>query len=73
MEMKRLSKKPVVQRHHIIYESKEHKQIEETVNIYKGEHWIISQLQRRRNISKGFVKHMKVWIALNEDKAKELD
>ena len=73
MEMINLSKKPVIQTHHIIYENEKHKQKEETVRVFKGEHFIITQLQRRKNISKGFIKHMKVWLALNEDKAKELE
>lgn len=72
MEMKILSK-PVIQKHHIIYENEKHKQKEEIVRIYKGEHFILTQLQRRKNISKGFVKHMKVWLALNEDRTKDLD
>lgn len=64
--MKR-SKKSVVQRHHISYDP------EVTVRIYKGEHWLLTQLQRRtRHISKGLIKSLKVWIALNEDKAVEL-
>lgn len=67
------SKKLIIQRHHIIYGNEEHKQKEEIVKIYKGEHWIITQLHRRKNISKGLIKDLKVWIALNEDKAKELE
>lgn len=64
--------KSVIQKHHLIYPSEEHKQAEETVKLYKGEHWVITQLQRRKNISKGFIKSLKFWILLNEDKAKEL-
>ena len=59
----------IVNRHHIVYENKDHKQLDEIVPIYKGEHYIITQLQRRtRNISNGFIKALKCWIALNEDK-----
>jgi len=65
--------KPIVQKHHIIYENKEHKQKEEVVRIYKGEHWAITQLQRRVKISKGFIKSLKYWILMNEDKAVELN
>ncbi len=66
-------KKLIVQKHHIIYESEKHKQKEEVVKIYKGEHWLVTQMNRRKNISKGFIKHIKVWLALNEEKAKELE
>ena len=66
-------KKLITQKHHIIYESEAHKQKEEVVKIYKGEHWLVTQMNRRKNISKGFIKHLKVWLALNEDRAKELE
>lgn len=56
----------VVQNHHISYKP------EEIVALYKGEHWILTQMQRRKNISKGFITALKVWIALNESKAKEV-
>lgn len=62
----------IIQKHHIVYENKEHKQPEEVVYLYKGEHWAITQLQRRKNISKGFIKALKHWILLNEDKAKDV-
>ena len=56
-----------IQSHHISYDP------EVKVSIYKGEHWILTQLQRRKNFSKGFFKALKVIIALKEDTAKELD
>jgi len=59
----------VIQTHHLIYENPDHKQREETVDLFKGEHWAITQLQRRTNFSKGFIKALKHWILLNEDKA----
>jgi len=62
----------VKQKHHIVYAEDSHKQREETVMIYKGEHWAITQLQRRKNISKGFIKALKFWTLLNEDRAIEL-
>ena len=59
--------KPIIQEHHISHDP------EITVKIFKGEHWILTQLERRtKNISKGFITALKVWIALNEAKAKEL-
>ena len=58
--------KPIIQEHHISYDP------EITVRLYKGEHWVLTQLQRRKKISSGFIKSLKVFIALNEDKATEL-
>lgn len=60
-------KKLVTQIHHISYDP------EIFVKIFKGEHWILTQLQRRKNISKGFVKSLQVWLALNGENAKDLD
>ena len=59
-------RKTVTQPHHISYDPNI------VVTIYKGEHWILTQLNRRKKVSKGFVKTLKVWLALNEDKAIEL-
>lgn len=56
----------VVQRHHISYDP------EVMVFLHKGEHWILTQLQRRKKISKGFIKALKVWMALHESEAKEV-
>jgi hypothetical protein len=64
-------KAPIINRHHIIYPSD--KQAEVVVAIYKGEHFLISRLSWRKNISKGFIKALRVWIALNEDRAKDLE
>jgi len=59
--------KVTIQEHHISYDP------EVTVLIFKGEHWLLTQLRRRtKNISKGFITSLKVWIALNEARAKEL-
>lgn len=64
-------KKPIVQPHHLIYGTE--KQREVVVSVYKGEHWIATNLNRRTHISKGFVKYIKFWLALNEDAAEEID
>lgn len=67
--------KSVIQEHHLEYQRKD-KTIEktgETVLIYKGEHWAITQLQRRKNISKGFIKALKFWIEQVEGIAIELE
>lgn len=55
--------KPIIQVHHITYEP------ERTVRIYKGEHWAITQLQRRKRISKGFIEALEQWIVDNKSKA----
>jgi len=61
------SRKIVIQEHHIKYEAPEIK-----VRIYKGEHWLISLLSRRKKVSKGFIRALKIWIQENEAKAVEL-
>ena len=66
-------KKLIIQKHHLIYPSDKHKQEEVVEKIYKGEHWILTQLNRRKNISKGLIKSLKLWILLNEDKAEDLE
>ena len=45
------------------------------VRIYKGEHKIATDMQRflRKTVSRGFVKWLKFWLAVNEDRAVELD
>ena len=68
-----MKKNKIIQTHHIIYENTEHKQKEITVKIYKGEHWISSQLQRRRYISRGFLKYLRHWIVIHEDEATNLN
>ena len=61
-----MKKKSSIQEHHISYDP-EHK-----VVMYKGEHWVITQLNRRKQISRGFIVALKVWIALNEYQALHL-
>lgn len=58
----------VIQRHHLSYDP------EIIVRIYKGEHEILSKLNlyTRKSLSKGLIKALKHWIALNEDRAKEI-
>jgi hypothetical protein len=62
-----MSKPIVIQKHHISYEP------EIIFPIFKGEHWLITNLNRRKNISQGFVIAIKHWLALNEHKAIDLD
>lgn len=55
--------KNVIQEHHLIYQKgKFEDKIGPTVLLYKGEHWAITQLQRRKHISKGFIEAVKYWI-----------
>ena len=60
-------KKTVIQTHHIAYKP------EWKVKIYQGEHWLLTQLQRRKKVSLGFIKSLKVWLALHENDAVELE
>jgi len=61
------SRKIVIQRHHITYDPPW------VVTIYKGEHYILTLLQRRtKHVSKGFITALKQWIKENEAKAIEL-
>jgi len=59
-------KKPVIQTHHIA------RSPEITVRIFQGEHWLATQMDRRKNISKGFITYLKFYIALKENNAKEV-
>ena len=68
-----MSSKPVIQTHHLVYENLAHKQKEIKVKIYKGEHLLLTNLGWRNKISKGFIKALKQWIVLNEDKGVDLD
>lgn len=58
-----MKNKRVIQRHHISYEP------EEVVDITKGEHFILTRMQWLKKPSQGFIKALKVYIALNEDRA----
>lgn len=56
------------QKHHISYEP------EIIVTLYKGEHWAITQLNRRtKKVSKGFIKCIKAWIEEVEPITVDLD
>ena len=64
------------QRHHIIYDSDKIKRSqEEVVLVYKGEHGVLTKIQWwcRTSVSTGFIKALKVFIALNEDRALDLE
>ncbi len=66
---KRRFKKPyvrVIQAHHITYDPVW------VVRVYKGEHFICTQLQRRTHVSKGFVQALEYWLAHNRNRAIDL-
>ena len=67
--------KRVTQRHHLIYPTEEHPEQECVVRIFKGEHKIATDMQRflRKTTSKGFCKWLKFWLAVNEDRAIDLE
>jgi hypothetical protein len=65
--------KPIVQNHHVMYANKKHGQKDVEARVYKGEHWLLTNLSRRTHISRGFVISLKLWLALNEHKAVDLD
>lgn len=63
-------KKPVIQTHHISYGSATEPEI--TVKIFKGEHWAITLLNRRKRVSKGFLEVLREFIKRHEAGALEL-
>ena len=71
-----MSKKRIIQNHHIVYAHPDHPSIKEVkVATFKGEHFIIGKINlfTRKNLSTGFLKCLKVFIALNEDRAIDLE
>ena len=60
-------KKRISQRHHITYEP------ERVVIIYKGEHWVLTRLQWRKVVSKGFLEALEQYIADKRETAVSLD
>lgn len=56
----------VIQNHHISYVP------EVVVPIWKGEHYILNMILKRQRVSKGFIQHLKIWIAEHENQAEEL-
>ena len=61
----------IIQGHHIIYGSEKHPEQEVKEPVFKGEHLILTRIQwyTKNHVSKGFIKALKVFIALNEDRA----
>ena len=66
------SKKQVIQGHHISYPDEPDGEI--IVKIYKGEHWAITVLNRRKkNMSKGFLRCLQKYIDEHKEDAVDLD
>ena len=63
-----------INRHHIIYGSEKHPEQEIVVPIFKGEHKILTLMQwyEKDSISKGFIKCLKHWLFMNEDRAEDI-
>jgi len=64
-----------INKHHIIYASEKHPEQEIVVPIYGGEHKILTLIQwyEKVSVSKGFIKALKHWLFLNEDRAEDID
>lgn len=64
----------VIQGHHLIYADDKHPKQEEKVNVFKGEHMILTKISwcTQNRCSKGFIKALKLFIILNEGHAEEL-
>ena len=57
-------RKPFIQGHHISYDP------EIVVKVWVGEHWILTQLDRRtKRVSVGFIVSLKKWLKDNEKRA----
>jgi len=66
--------KRAIQNHHLIYASPEHPEQEEKVTIFKGEHELATKMKlySKKTLSKGFLKWLRFFIILNEDRAIDL-
>jgi len=63
-----MAKPRVLQRHHISYDP------EIIATIYKGEHEILTKINMytKKSLSRGFIRCLKTFIAIHEDRATEL-
>jgi len=62
-----MKRKTVIQEHHITYIP------ERKVKVWQGEHWLLSLLGRRKNISEGFIEALEQWISDNRGKVVKLE
>jgi hypothetical protein len=58
-----------VHKHHFSYDP------EIIIKVYAGEHQILTLINRysKRTVSRGFIRNLKAWIALNEYRAEEIE
>ena len=72
--MPKRPKTQVINHHHIIYPSPEHPEQEYIVRVRKSEHLVLTRLQwyTKKQVSRGLITALKVFVALNEDRAKEV-
>jgi len=56
-----------IQTHHISYYP------EVTVQVFKKEHWILTQINRFNPVSKGFLEALRYYIEENKDRAIDLN
>lgn len=64
----------IVQGHHIVYPDEKHPNQEVVVNVYKGEHMILTKIQWfcKNHCSKGFIKALKHFILMHEDESDDI-
>lgn len=61
-----MGRKTVIQQHHVSYDPPV------VVTVTRGEHYLLTQLNRHKHIGKGFITALDWWIAENRSKAEEL-
>ncbi len=57
----------IIQRHHISYKP------EVVTYLFRGEHWLITQLNRHKNVSKGLIECLKLFVGIHEEFANDLE
>lgn len=65
---------PGISGHHIVYPSPEHPEQEVVVRVRKSEHLVLTRMSWycRKTVSRGFIKALDVFLALNRDRAVEV-
>jgi len=66
--------KKIINRHHIIYPSRDHPEQEWVEPMWKGEHACYSRMcwYTRKHISKGLIRTLEFFILRNKDRAEEI-
>jgi len=57
---KKRGTKTVIQNHHLLYEERDGR--DWVVPLFRGEHWIITQMERRKRVSKGFLTCLRKYV-----------